>query len=405
MDGHVGASPSTSREPMVADLTVVIPTWNERDNVAPLVDALDHALAGIAWEVIFVDDNSRDGTGQRAIEIARIDPRVRCIRRVGRRGLSSAVIEGVLASSAPFVAVMDADFQHDERLLPRMLERLHAGDVDLVVGSRYVEGGSTGDWSAIRLRMSRFASSLSRMLIGGELTDPMSGFFMVRRESFEAAVPELSALGYKILLDLFASSPRPLRFAELPYTFRERRAGDSKLDNLVMVEFVMLLADKLCLGLIPPKFLVYSTIGAVGLGVHATILLALGAGSATSFVDAQLLATLGAIVTNFFMNNAVTHREQKLEGTGLVWGLLGFVGVCGIGALANIGIAQLVYGGGGNWLAAGLAGALMGAVWNFAVSARLVWSPKRRSLAAAAQTYRLLMERRRTVAAPPAPQA
>ena len=240
----------------VAELTVVIPTWNERDNVAPLVRALDVALAGLAWEVIFVDDNSADGTGAAAVALGQSDARVRCIRRVGRRGLASAVIEGVLASAAPHVAVMDADFQHDEALLPAMLARLRTGDVDLVVGSRYVEGGSTGNWSAVRLRMSRFAGGLSRLLIGGELSDPMSGFFMVRREAFEAAVPELSALGYKILLDLFASSPRPLRFAELPYTFRERRAGESKLDNLVMVEFVMLLADKLCLGLIPPKFLV-----------------------------------------------------------------------------------------------------------------------------------------------------
>ena len=231
----------------------------------------------------------------------------------------------------------------------------------------------------------------------------MSGFFMVRREAFEAAVPELSALGYKILLDLFASAPRPLRFVELPYTFRERRAGDSKLDNLVMIEFVMLLVDKLCLGLIPPKFLVYSLIGAVGLGVHAAILVLMQHLAGTSFLNAQATATLGAIVTNFFMNNAVTHREQKLEGTGLLWGLLGFMVICSMGAVANIGIAELFQGGGGgDWLVPGLAGAAMGAVWNFAVSARIVWSPKRRSLASAAATYRLLAERRRAAAAPKA---
>ena len=384
-----------------ADLTVVIPTWNERDNVAPLVRALETALVGLAWEVIFVDDNSRDGTGAAAVALAQSDPRVRCIRRVGRRGLASAVIEGVLASAAPCVAVMDADFQHDEALLPAMLTRLEAGDVDLVVGSRYVEGGSTGNWSAVRLRMSHFAGGLSRLLIGGELSDPMSGFFMVRREAFEAAVPELSALGYKILLDLFASSPRPLRFVELPYTFRERRAGESKLDNLVMVEFVMLLADKLFLGLIPPKFLVYSLIGMVGLGVHAAVLVLMQHMAGTSFLSGQATATLGAIVTNFFMNNAVTHREQKLEGVGLAWGLAGFMLICSMGAVANIGIAQLFQAGGADWLLPGLAGAAMGAVWNFAVSARIVWSPKRRSLTSAAATYRLLMERRRAASSAP----
>ena len=377
------------------ELTVVVPTWNERDNVAPLVAALDAALPGIAWEALFVDDDSRDGTGARAVEIARRDPRVRCLRRVGRRGLSSAVIEGVLASTSPFVAVMDADFQHDEALLAPMLRRLREGDLDLVVGSRYAAGGSTGDWSAARLRMSRFAGRLSRMLVGGELTDPMSGFFMVRREAFEAAVPDLSALGYKILLDLFASSPRTLRFAEMPYTFRERRAGESKLDNLVMIEFAMLLADKLCLGLIPPKFLVYSAIGALGLAVHAAVLVLMRELAAADFADAQIVATLVAIASNFFVNNAVTHREQKLEGIGLVWGLLGFTLVCGIGALANIGVAEMFREGGGDWLVSGLAGAALGAVWNFAVSARLVWSEKRRTLGAAFATWRLLMERRR----------
>lgn len=397
MDVVAHANPVTVARIGGPTLTVVIPTFNERDNVAPLVDALDVALAGIAWEVVFVDDNSRDGTAARALELARGDGRVRCIRRIGRRGLSSAVIEGVLASSAPYVAVMDADFQHDERLLPGMLDRLSQGDLDLVVGSRYVDGGSTGEWSAMRLRMSRFASGLSRVLIGGDLTDPMSGFFMVRREVFEAAVPELSALGYKILLDLFASSSRRLRFAELPYTFRERRAGISKLDNLVMIEFVMLLADKLCLGLVPPKFLVYSAIGAVGLLVHVAVLYLLETSSEAAFLDAQALATLSAIVSNFFLNNAVTHREQKLEGMGLAWGLLGFTFVCAIGALANIGIASLIHADGGGWLAAGIAGALMGAVWNFAVSARLVWSPKRRSLASARAMFKALVERRRPV--------
>src|SRR5690349_23079143 len=123
-------------------ISVVVPTFNERDNVAQLCRKLDATLAGIAWEVVFVDDNSPDKTWQVVRELARQDIRVRCIRRIGRRGLSGACIEGILASSGPFAAVMDADLQHDETQLPKMLSLLEGGKAELVVGSRYVEGGS-----------------------------------------------------------------------------------------------------------------------------------------------------------------------------------------------------------------------------------------------------------------------
>ena len=193
------------------ELALVVPTLNERANVPVLIGKLHEVLRGVEWEVLFVDDDSRDGTADEVRRLAQTDPRVRCLQRIGRRGLSSACIEGILATSAPIVGVMDADLQHDESLLPRMLQALRDTDIDIAVASRHVEGGSLGDWDRKRVAISDVATRLSRLIVSSDLTDPMSGFFMLRRAAFDGAVRNLSGQGFKILLDLFASSPRPPR--------------------------------------------------------------------------------------------------------------------------------------------------------------------------------------------------
>src|ERR687888_182794 len=139
------------------ELSVVVPAYRERDNVMPLLSALERALHGYDWEAIFVVDDAFDGTEELVRERAQQDRRVRCIHRIGRRGLASACIEGMLASSAPYVAVMDADLQHDETLLPKLLAELKAGDADIVLASRYMQGASTGELSERRVRASRLA--------------------------------------------------------------------------------------------------------------------------------------------------------------------------------------------------------------------------------------------------------
>ena len=206
-------------------LTVVVPTFREHDNIAPLVARLDAALAGMAWEVVFVDDDSPDGTAAEARRIAVGDARVRCIRRIGRRGLSSAVIEGAMSSSADFVAVMDGDLQHDETLLPRMLEAVRAGS-DLAVGSRFAAGGTAAGLSgAWRHRISAAGIRAANRMLPAQLSDPMSGFFLLRRELFEQLAPRLSGQGFKILLDLLLSSPAPLAVADMPMAFRPPAVG------------------------------------------------------------------------------------------------------------------------------------------------------------------------------------
>lgn len=376
MDGASALPPAAARPSPAAgaELTVVVPTFNERGNVAELVRRLDAALDGRSWEVIFVDDDSPDGTADLVRSLGRADRRVRCIQRIGRRGLSSACIEGMLASTAPFQAVMDGDLQHDETILPRMLDALKAGETDVVVASRYLASGGLGDWSASRARISRLATRLSRLVLHADLTDPMSGFFMIRREAFADRVRALSGIGFKILLDLFASSAQPPRFVELPYQFRDRTVGESKLDTQAVWEYFMLLLDKLVGGVVPVRFVAFALVGGLGVGVHLATLSALFRVVGLPFPTAQATATLVAITSNFALNNVLTYRDRRLRGWRWLTGWLSFLVACGVGALANVGIASYLFETSRTtWLLAALAGIAVGAVWNYAVTAVYTW--------------------------------
>jgi dolichol-phosphate mannosyltransferase len=356
-------------------LTIVVPTRNEHDNVHPIYDALCRVLHGIGWEVIFVDDDSMDGTAEAVCRLAHSDGRVRCIQRIGRRGLASACVEGILASSAPYVAVMDADLQHDEQLLPHMLEILITEQhVDAVVGSRYVEHGSVATLSRERAFLSGLATRIARSVLKVPLTDPMSGFFMVRRETFEGSVRRLSSIGFKILLDLVASSPRPLQVKEIPYHFRDRHSGHSKFDALIGWEYLMLLADKAIGHIIPIRFFVFALVGGLGLAVHLAILWFCLNTIQLTFEFGQAAATGIAIIGNFTLNNWLTYHDRRLTGWRFVRGLLSFALICSFGAIANVGIATLLFTQQHTyWWVAGIAGAAMSAVWNYAVSATYTW--------------------------------
>ncbi|HEU0044102.1 glycosyltransferase family 2 protein [Sphingomonas sp.] len=358
------------------EIAVVVPTFNERANVAELVRRLETALGPQGWEVILVDDDSPDGTADAARELARADARVRVIHRIGRRGLSSACVEGMCATAAPVVAVIDGDLQHDETLLPAMLERLQ-GDptLDVVIGSRFVDGGGTGDWDNDRVAKSALATRLSRRVLKADLSDPMSGFFAIRTEIVRRLAPDLSAIGFKILLDLMTTSPRPLKFAELPYTFRVRTAGESKLDHVVALEYLIALYDRMFGRVIPVRFAMFSAIGLLGVVVHMAVLALLYRGLDTSFLAGQIGATLVALTVNFFLNNALTYRDRRLKGwRQLADGWVSFAAVCSVGAVANVGVAGFLHDvRDGAWVASALVGVLVGAVWNYALSSRFTW--------------------------------
>ncbi|MBM3528881.1 MAG: glycosyltransferase family 2 protein [Alphaproteobacteria bacterium] len=355
-------------------LAVVVPTRDEHENIRPLYERLCAVLEGIDWEAIFVDDDSADGTPQAVLELARTDRRVRLIRRIGRRGLASACIEGIQASAAPFVAVMDADLQHDEALLPRMLKTLQEEPFDIVVGSRYAAEGGVGDWDEKRARLSAIATSLGQWLLRVSLTDPMSGFFMLRRDAFELSMRRLSTIGFKVLLDILASSPRPLRVKELPYRFRARQAGESKFDALTGVEYLLLLADKLVGRILPIRLVLFSVVGALGIVVHLAVLWLFLSVLGSSFLVGQTAATAAAIAGNFTLNNWLTYRDVRLAGWRWFGGLLSFALVCSVGAVGNIGVASLLFGQrDAAWWAAGIAGAAMSLVWNYAMTSILTW--------------------------------
>jgi dolichol-phosphate mannosyltransferase len=356
---------------------VVVPVLNERDNIAPLINKLRDTLIGVRWEVVFVDDDSQDGTRDAIAAIGRDDGRVRLLHRVGRRGLASAFIEGAQCTLAPYVAAMDGDLQHDEALLPQMLTVLRAGGADVVVGSRYVAGGGLGDWDRTRAEMSGLATRLGQVVLRTQVADPMSGFFMLPRTVFQRALPNLSAIGFKILLDVLASLPAPPRVTELPFKFRTRLAGESKLDAGVLLDFALLLADKAVGHLVPVRFLLFAAVGAMGLVAHVIVLRA-GLTAGLEFGPAQVVATMVAIAGNFWLNNRFTFRDRRLRGAQLLRGFIIFAVVCGVGAAANLGIASFVIGAGHqSWWAAGLAGAAMSLVWNYAVGSTLTWRRRR----------------------------
>ena len=353
------------------ELSVVVPAFRERDNIPALLRALDQALAGLDWEAIVVVDDALDGTEDLVRERAQQDPRVRCIHRIGRRGLASACIEGMLASSAPYLAVIDADLQHDETLVPQLLGAAQREEADVVVASRYMEGGSPGELAPERVRMSRLAGALSAVLCKG-LTDPMSGFFVVRRSFLERVVRKLYGRGFKILLDLIAAARGEVRIVELPYRMRSRVRGESKLGARVIAEFFMLLLYHLTGRLLPARFFLFAAVGLTGVGVHLCMLWLLFAVSG-NFLFSQAIATWAAMTSNFFLNNAFTYGDQRLRGTRIWRGLLSFYAACGIGAFINIAIAEWLFLKSLPYWAAGLAGALIAALWNFFTTASFTW--------------------------------
>jgi len=366
-----------SESPVPIELAVVIPTYNERENVAPLLALLEQTLAGTEWEAIFVDDNSPDGTSEFIRGLAANNRRVRVLERIGRRGLSSACIEGMLATAAQYIAVMDADLQHDESILPKMLKRMKAENLDIVVASRKIEGGSMGEFSRARVWLSTLGSRISRWVSHSDVSDPMSGFFLVQRSFFRQIAPRLTGTGFKILVDLLASAPPNVRIGEVAYHFRMRQHGESKLDLGVELEYLYLLIDKMIGGVVPTRFLLFVLVGSLGLLVHLSILGLLFGRGHLGFLASQTTATVVAMTFNFLLNNVVTFRDRQLKGWRILTGLLTFYLACSAGAVVNVIFAQNLLRAGFPWYLAGISGIAVSSVWNYGVNTIFTWRSAR----------------------------
>jgi dolichol-phosphate mannosyltransferase len=391
-DLAAAAAELTSR----VDIAVVLPTFNERDNVAEVIGRLSTALTGLSWELIFVDDDSPDGTAEAVRAFAARDRRIRLIQRIGRRGLSSACVEGMLATTANCIAVMDADLQHDETILPLMLEKLrsetvHGAALDIVVGTRNADGGSMGEFSQWRVRLSQFGRKVSRGIAHCEVTDPMSGYFILRRSFFLEVVHNLYGGGFKILLDMLATSTRPVLAGEVGYCFRKRIYGQSKLDVNTALEYLFLVTNKMTGGSIPTRFVLFALVGTSGLVVNFALLWLLYQHFHLSFWAAQAWSTIAAMTCNFILNNLITYRDRSLRGIQMFTGMLTFMAACSFGAWANVSFADSLLHAGVPWYLAGLAGTVLSAVWNYSVSNLFTWQRPQpsRPIALPAQEERL----------------
>jgi dolichol-phosphate mannosyltransferase len=371
------APQSESRLGRTIELAIVVPTYNERENAPVLVAALEKALVGIQWEVVFVDDNSPDGTAEEVRKIASQDRRVRILERIGRRGLSSACIEGMLSTPASYIAVMDGDMQHDESILPKMHECIKSNQLDVVVGSRNITGGSMGEFSRGRVRLSNLGSRISRLVCHCETSDAMSGFFIVDRKYFQEVVYRLTGRGFKILVDLLASSQRPVRIADVPYHFRNRQRGESKLDVNVELEYLFLLVDKVIGNVVPTRFVLFVLVGFLGVFVHLSCLGLFYRVAKASFALSQMLATWVAMTSNFLLNNVVTFRDRRLRRMKLVLGLFTFYAACSVGALLNVSFANFLHKSNVPWYLAGVTGTAISSVWNYGVNTVFTWKRSR----------------------------
>lgn len=355
-----------------SQISVVVPTFNESENIGPLVARIGGALLGLDWEVVIVDDNSPDGTARLARQMSLDDDRVRAILRVADRGLARACIQGMLSSKGELICVMDADGQHDPHVIQRMVDRIGNGDVDMVSASRRLEVADPRALSASRRAFSKAGNFASNIVLGRQLTDPLTGFFVIRRGTFFDLAQDLGDPGFKLLLDILISRPA-LRHAEVPFEFGARRSGASKLDSLVAWQFMTFLVSKLTRGILPASFVSFLFVGGTGVFVHLVVLYsALGTGSSFSF--AQTCAALVAATSNFLLNNLLTFRDRRLSGSRMVVGYLKFLVVSSIGIVANVSAATVAYENLGQMaLLATFAGIALDTIWKFVVANRFVW--------------------------------
>ena len=356
----------------MTQISVVVPTYNEADNMAAIYEGLATVLAEKSWELIVVDDDSPDGTADAVRRLAKQHDNVRCVQRTQERGLCSAVHWGVQAAHGDYIVVMDGDLQHDPALIPAMIEALGKGD-DIVSGSRFLASArAVGLSSDLRNSLSLWGNRLVNLFLGTRLTDPLTGFFATSRPLFLRSIPRMQADGFKVFFDLLYRN-RKATLKELAFDFRARQHGESKLQLYVFWLLMCDMISKLSGGLVPPRLVSFVGVGLIGSTVHFSLLyasLALGA----VFWVAQTIATVTAMVFNFTINNILTYSTDRLRSGSFFKGLLLYSLIASFGIVANVSTAQLTHEHfkAHTFLAASV-GIVIDVIWRFVVSNRLIW--------------------------------
>ena len=355
-------------------LTVVLPAYNERENVDVLVAALHQAdIHGQIKRIIYVDDDSPDLTSEH-IKSSQYPIDVLCIHRIGRQGLSSAVVEGILLADTQYVAVMDADGQHTPHDLMEMLKLAMAEGNQLVIGSRFKNQATVETHVGLRSLLSKVGNRLANHVLRRQLSDPLTGFFLIERSLFAEVSHQVRGSGFKILVDvIYNLRDKDIKIAETQIQFQQRLHGESKLDSGVMIEFVDQMIGLFIGKIYPEKFIGFLMVGVFGMCIHFTILYLTLFILALSFTIAQTLATLVAMMANFALNNLLTFRRNRLKGFEWFKGLIYFVLVCSLGAVANVGVSGYIFKLDNMWWLSGLAGIIVGTAFNFTLSKYFVW--------------------------------
>ena len=355
-------------------VALIVPTYNERENIEALYTTVASALSGLDWEIMFVDDNSPDGTAAAAEALASKDPRVRLVVRFHDRGLTSAVLQGIYSVTMPNVVVTDADLQHDLLKVPEMLRLLNADEADLVIATRYQAEGSAGGLSTrFRTLLSDLGTRIGKVLFRVPVSDPMSGFFAFRRKSLLPVLTRVDPLGFKILLDVLLLGRGQMRVREVPYSFHSRHAGSSKLNWRVQWDFMIQVLYHLMHGFIPHDLISFVLVGASGAVLQFTILgIFYAAGLAAE--TGQAAAIVSVTLWNFLLNHYLTfHRELKL-GRDLLQKFVLYALATAIGIMLNISAATLTLESLRlSRLPESLLGACIDTIWRFAIARSLIW--------------------------------
>lgn len=359
---------------MKKNISIIVPTLNEKGNINILFEEIKATFQNkdISWEIIFVDDSNNNETSDIINILQNNEKNIFLIKRFENRGLSSALILGALSSNSEYVVFMDADLQHPPKKILELYNEIKAKDIDLVSASRFLESNELLNQG--RYKASLFVNFLLKKLFKINYSDVLTGFFIINRIFFINNYNKLSNIGFKLLLDIILSSKKTIKYSEIPFEFKKRHSGESKLNSRVLVDFISLLIDKIIGKFIPARYFIYSFIGCIGIIFQLTNFYFLQ--FFLNFNLALILSILFTIFFNFVLNNEFTYSDLKKRGYRFLIGLLKYYFFCSFGALFNFISARLIYDNTSNIYFAVLIGAFVGSIWNYSMNTSYNWNKK-----------------------------